>query len=88
VTKVDEEKIIKTDSIIDKKAKYLEEREKQKTIKHLEKNLEKLNKQQQDLHNYFLTHHSNYDPEIVKELEEIEKLINDKELEWLELAAE
>lgn len=67
------------------RALYLEYKEKQKKIKLLERELEKLQNYKQELLNYFLEHYHDYQPKKTQELEEIKRLIADKEDLWLEL---
>ena len=64
---------------------YLENKEKQKKIKKLEKEIEQAQIQEQELINYFLKNTASYDITRVKNLEEIKAVIKQKENKWLEL---
>ena len=72
----------------EERARYLENKARQKKIQSLEKELEKMNIYKQELLAYFLEHYSDYRPEKAQELEEIKRLIADKEEVWLRLSAE
>jgi ATP-binding cassette subfamily F protein 3 len=65
--------------------RYQENRERQKKIQSLEKELEKLQNYKQELLAYFLEHYQDYRPEKAQELEDIKRAIADKEERWLEL---
>jgi ATP-binding cassette, subfamily F, member 3 len=65
------------------KEKYNKKRTAQKEAVALEKKLEKLNVQQLELLEYFLANPVSYDPDKAKELEEVKKMIKEKEDEWL-----
>ena len=68
--------------------KYLENKAKQKKIQSLERELERMQAYKEELLTYFLEHYHDYRPEKVQELEEIKRLIADKEEYWLALSAE
>jgi len=68
--------------------KYLENKAKQKKIQSLERELERMQAYKEELLAYFLEHYHDYRPEKVQELEEIKRLIADKEEYWLALSAE
>jgi ATP-binding cassette subfamily F protein 3 len=68
--------------------KYLENKAKQKKIQSLERELERMQAYKEELLTYFLEHYHDYRPEKVQELEEIKRLIVDKEEYWLALNAE
>lgn len=68
---------------LDKKDKYLENKEKQKQLRALEKDLEKMNAYKEELLAYFLEHYHDYRPEKVTELEDLKRRIADKEDLWL-----
>jgi ATP-binding cassette, subfamily F, member 3 len=65
---------------------YLQKKAAQKEAAALEKKLEKLNIQQLELLQYFLENPVNYDPDKAKELEEVKKMIAEKEDEWLKVS--
>jgi ATP-binding cassette, subfamily F, member 3 len=62
---------------------YNKKRAAQKSAVALEKKLEKLNVQQLELLEYFLANPVSYDPDKARELEEVKKMIKEKEDEWL-----
>jgi ATP-binding cassette, subfamily F, member 3 len=62
---------------------YNKKRTAQKEAVALEKKLEKLNVKQLELLEYFLANPVNYDPDKAKELEEVKKMIKEREDEWL-----
>ncbi len=68
--------------------KYLENKAKQKKIQSLERELERMQAYKEELLAYFLEHYHDYRPEKVQELEEIKRLIAEKEEYWLALNAE
>ncbi|MFA5248088.1 MAG: ABC-F family ATP-binding cassette domain-containing protein [Patescibacteria group bacterium] len=63
---------------------YLEKKAAKKEALALEKKLEKLNLKQLELLKYFLENPTTYNYEKVRELEEVKKMIAEKEDEWLE----
>ncbi|MGE5425887.1 MAG: ABC-F family ATP-binding cassette domain-containing protein [Bacillota bacterium] len=65
--------------------RFLENKERQKKIASLEKDLEKLNTYKQELLAYFLEHYHDYSREKEQELEDTKRRINDKEEQWLAL---
>jgi len=65
------------------RAKYLEKKYLVKKINSLEKELNKLQQYKQELLNYFLEHYQEYNSNKNQELEEITRLIADKEEAWL-----
>ncbi len=87
-----EEELIEAEKSIVKKPKksptrdddYLKKKAAQKEALAIEKKLEKLNLKQLELLQYFLENPTNYDPAKAKELEEVKKMIAEKEDEWLE----
>lgn len=64
---------------------YLENKEKQKKVVSLEKQLEKLNKKQLELLEYFLENPVDYDHDKTDELKEVKEKIAEKEENWLEI---
>jgi ATP-binding cassette subfamily F protein 3 len=68
--------------------RYLENKARQKKILSLERELEKMHTYKQELMEYFLEHYSDYKSEKVQELEDIKRLIEDKEERWLALNTE
>jgi ATP-binding cassette subfamily F protein 3 len=68
--------------------KYLENKARQKKILSLERELEKMQAYKQELMEYFLEHYSDYKSKKVQELEDIKRLIKDKEEIWLALNTE
>ncbi len=68
------------------KARYEENKARQKKILSLEKEIAKLQDYKQELLTYFLEHYHDYKPEKAQELEDIKRLIIDKEELWLELS--
>lgn len=58
----------------------------QKEAAGLEKKLEKLNLKQLELLKYFLENPVDYDPDKARELEEVKKMIAEKEDEWLKIS--
>ncbi len=73
---------------VSERQRYQTNKIRQKKIQSLEKELEKLQDYKQELLTYFLEHYHDYRPEKAQELEEIKRLIADKEERWLELNAE
>lgn len=73
---------------VSERQRYQNNKIRQKKIQSLEKELEKLQGYKQELLTYFLEHYHDYRPEKAQELEEIKRLIADKEERWLELNAE
>lgn len=73
---------------VSERQRYQTNKIRQKKIQSLEKELEKLQGYKQELLTYFLEHYHDYRPEKAQELEEIKRLIADKEERWLELNAE
>ncbi|MFA6529867.1 MAG: ABC-F family ATP-binding cassette domain-containing protein [Patescibacteria group bacterium] len=65
--------------------KYLENKARIKKIQSLEWELEKMQAYKEELMAYFLEHYHDYKPEKVEELEELKRMIKDKEELWLEL---
>lgn len=79
------------DTKVDKseeRAHYFEKKYLVKKINSLEKELDKLQKYKQELLNYFLEHYQEYQPKKTQELEDITRLLADKEEAWLRLTAE
>lgn len=70
------------------RARYLANKDRQKKIQSLEKELEKMQAYKQELLAYFLEHYQEYSPEKTRELEDIKRAIADKEEIWLRLNAE
>jgi len=68
--------------------RYQENKVRQKKIQVLERDLEKLQKYKQELLAYFLEHYQDYLPEKTQELEDVKRMIADKEERWLELNTE
>jgi ATP-binding cassette, subfamily F, member 3 len=62
---------------------YEKRKSSQKEAANLEKKLEKLNVKQLELLKYFYENPVNYDPAKAEELEEVKKMIKEKEDEWL-----
>jgi ATP-binding cassette subfamily F protein 3 len=69
----------------EKKHNYLENKLKKKEISLLEKKIIKMEERKKELITYFLKNYSNYDLDKVKELEELEKSLKEKEDLWLAL---
>jgi ATP-binding cassette subfamily F protein 3 len=67
------------------KNKFIENKEKQKNIKILERDLEKLKSKEKELVEYFLKNPNTYEMEKFREYEEIKEDIKDNEEKWLEL---
>ena len=65
---------------------YYARRAAQKEADALEKKLEKLNLKQLELLQYFLENPVNYDPAKAKELEEVKRMIAEKEDQWLKIS--
>ncbi|MDD4902511.1 MAG: ATP-binding cassette domain-containing protein, partial [Patescibacteria group bacterium] len=65
---------------------YLQKRAAQKEAAALEKKLDRLNLKQLELLRYFLENPVNYDPAKVQELEEVKKMIAEKEDQWLKVS--
>ena len=65
---------------------YELKKEKNKKLKSLENKLEKLQKQKEEIFKHFNDNPINYQPEKIAELEEVKKLIDSAEAEWLELS--
>ena len=70
------------------KEKYLENKTRQKQLRSLEKDLEKMNAYKEELMAYFLEHYHDYRPEKIEELEELKRRIKDKEDLWLMISSE
>lgn len=68
--------------------RYFDNKQRQKKIQFLEKELEKMNQYKQELLNYFLEHYQEYNKQKNEELEEITRRIADKEEYWLKLTVE
>jgi len=68
--------------------KYLANKQRQKKIQSLEKELEKMQIYKQELLNYFLENYQEYNKEKNQELEEVTRRISDKEEYWLRLTSE
>jgi ATP-binding cassette subfamily F protein 3 len=90
VEKLEEELMADEKSIKKKQEKsparseeYLKKKISQKEALDIEKKLEKLNLKQLELLQYFLENPTNYNPAKAKELEEVKKMITEKEDEWL-----
>lgn len=67
---------------------FYKNKERQKKIQSLEKELEKMQAYKKELLNYFLEHYQEYNREKNEELEEITRRIADKEEYWLRLQSE
>ncbi|MDD5527811.1 MAG: ABC-F family ATP-binding cassette domain-containing protein [Patescibacteria group bacterium] len=76
----------KKDQPIHRDDDYRKKRAVQKEAALLEKKLEKLNLKQLELLQYFLENPVNFDPGKVQELEEVKKMIADREDEWLKIS--
>lgn len=70
---------------LENREQYLARKERQRQIKSLEWELEKMQAYRQELMAYFLEHYHDYEPKKVTELEELKRRIGDKEERWLEL---
>ena len=60
----------------------------QKQLRSLEKDLEKMNSYKEELMAYFLEHYHDYRPEKIEELEDLKRRIKDKEDLWLMISEE
>lgn len=67
------------------KEDFLKQKENNKKMKQIEKQLERLNTRQLELLEYFLENPINYDPNKAEELNKVKETIVDKEEEWLSL---
>lgn len=70
------------------RVRYLENKQRQKKIQSLEKELEKMQAHKQELLNYFLENYQEYNAQKNQELEDINRGIKDKEEYWLRLISE
>lgn len=68
--------------------RYQQIKDRQKRIRQLEKELEKLQQKKKELMEYFLENYSNYDQEKNLELEKVKEGIWNSEEEWIKLSAE
>lgn len=67
------------------RARYLANKEKQRQLKSLEWEIEKMQEYKKELMAYFLEHYDDYKPEKIQELEDLKRRLQDKEEKWLEL---
>lgn len=74
------------DNFSGKKQNYFKDKSRKREINLLEKKIIKMEGRKKELIAYFLDNHSNYDLDKVRELEEIEKKIKEKEEDWFALS--
>ncbi len=82
------EEITNTTDKTESQEKYRANKALQKQLQNLERDITRMQAGKDELHAYFLENYHNYRPEKVTELEELKRLLEDKEELWLKLKEE